>query len=367
MMRTLLLGVALLAPLLAQNPSPPSNSPLVSNEEFDLQPGSGWIDTAIDLQPGDSMHFDASGSLRYSNSKQFNGPEGLPRGFKDLIRDLPFDDTGRGALLGRIGSSEADRSFPIGRELDKKAPIAGRFFLGINERARDKATGSFHVTIVHTAAPAVTNAAPVHLPEFPQSLLDSIPLRVSDRSGGLGDRVNFILIGSNTQIQAMLKAAGWVQVDSSKKAALVEVFRDSISKEAYVSLPMSELRLFGRPQDFGYAQGDPIRVVVSRHHFRLWRAPFQLGEQDVWVGAGTHDIGFNRNHHDELITHKIDPDTDNERDYIRDSLTQTGTVLETAYVTPTNPIIIGKTATGEEFYSDGRTLLLYLAPAPSNN
>jgi hypothetical protein len=366
MMRTLLLGVVLLAPLWAQNPPPASNSPSVSNEEFDLQPGSGWIDTAIDLQPGDSVHFDASGSLRYSNTKQFNGPEGLPRGFKDLIRDLPFNDTGRGALLGRVGSSEADRSFLIGPELDKKSPIAGRLFLGINERTRDKATGSFHVTIVHTAAPAVTNAVPVHLPELPQSVLDSIPLRVSDRSGGLGDRVNFILIGSNAQMQAMLKVAGWVQVDSSKKDALIEGFRDSISKEAYVSLPMSELRLFGRPQDFGYAQGDPIRVVASRHHFRLWRAPFQLGGQDVWVGSGTHDIGFNRNHHDELVTHKIDPDTDNERDYIRDSLTQTGVVLETAYVTPTNPITVGKTATGEEFYSDGRTLLLYLAPAPSN-
>jgi hypothetical protein len=366
MMRTLLLAVALVAPLLAQNPPPPSNSPSVSNGEFDIQTGTGWINTSIYLQPGDSVHFDASGSLRYSNYKQFNGPEGMPRTFKDLIRDLPFDDTGRGALLGRIGSSEAGRSFLIGRELDKTAPIAGRLYLGINERPSDKATGSFHVTIIRTAGPAVTQAAPVHLPEFPQSVLDSIPLRVNDRSGGLGDRVNFILIGSNTQIQAMLKAAGWVQVDSSKKVALGEIFRDSISKEAYVSLPMSELRLFGRPQDFGYAQGDPIRVVASRHHFRLWRAPFQLGEQDVWVGAGTHDIGFSRDHRDELITHKIDPDTDNERDYIRDSLTLTGAVLETAYVTPTNPVIQGKTATGEEFYSDGRTLLLYLAPAPSN-
>jgi hypothetical protein len=366
MMRTLLLGVAVLASVWAQNPRPALNSPSVSNEEFDLLPGFGWTDTAIDLQPGDSVHFDASGSLRYSNAKQSNGPEGLPRAFKDLIRDLPFNDTGRGALLGRVGSSEADRSFLIGPELDKKAPIAGRLFLGINERPRDKATGSFHVTVVHTAAPAVTNAAPVHLPEFPQSVLDSIPLRVSDRSGGPGDRVNFILIGSNTQMQAMLKAAGWVQVDSSKKAALIDSFRDSISKEAYVSLPMSELRLFGRPQDFGYAQGDPIRVVASRHHFRLWRAPFQVGGQDVWVGAGTHDIGFNRDHRDELVTHKIDPDTDNERDYIRDSLAQTGMVLENVYLTPTNPVTMGKTATGEEFFSDGRTLLLYLVPTPSN-
>src|SRR5580704_12955519 len=112
MMRAVLTGVALLAPLWAQN------------YEFDLQSGGGWIDTAIDLQPGDSLHFDASGSLQYAHARQFNGPEGLPRALGDLIRDLPFNDSGRGAVLGRIGSNEADRSFLIGRELDKKAPIA---------------------------------------------------------------------------------------------------------------------------------------------------------------------------------------------------------------------------------------------------
>lgn len=363
-MRKLVLGVAVLAPLWAQNPPSASAPPAVSNHEFDVLPGFGWMDTGLDLHPGDSLHFDASGSLQFSNTKQLAGPEGLPRVFKDLVRDLPDNDIGRGALLGRIGSGVANRPFLIGPELNKKAPIAGRLFLGVNDRAKDDAVGGFHVTVVQTPVAAVTDAAPLHLPEFPQVVLDSIPLRVSGRSGEPGDRTNFILIGSNTVMQAMLKAAGWVQVDSSKKTALVESVRDSISKEAYVSLPMSELRLFGRPQDFGYAQGDPIRVVASRHHFRLWRAPFQVGGQDVWVGAGTHDIGFDRNRHDELLTHKIDPDVDGERDYIRDSLTQTGMVLESVYLTPSNPVLRARTATGEEFYSDGRTLLLYLKEDP---
>lgn len=337
------------------------------NYEFDLQPGGGWVDTDIDVQPGASLHIDVSGSLRYSRSSQFNGPEGLPRAFGDLLRDLPYNDAGRGAALGRIGLTEADRAFLIGRELDKKVPVTGRLFLAINERpAKDRAAGSFHVTVVYTPAPALTDAAPLPLPDFPQSVLDSIPRRVTDRSGGPGDRVNFILIGSNNQVRAMLKAAGWVQVDASPKAMLVNSVRDSISKEAYVTLPMSELRLFGRPQDFGYAQGDPIRVIASRHHFRLWRAPFQLEGQDVWIGAGTHDIGFDRDRRDEFITHKIDPDTDKERDYIRDNLTQTGMVLRSGYMMPTDPVTRAKTATGEEFYSDGLTLLVYLAPAPSH-
>ena len=354
MTRTVFLAMALLLPLWAQT------------KELDLQPGAGWVDTGIDLQPGDSLRITASGTLQYSNAKQSTGPDGLPRGFADLIRNLPVNDSGRGAIVGRIGSDEADRPFPIGSQLDKKVAIAGRLFVAINETSRDQATGSYHVTIGRTTAPAGSKGAEVHVPELSQELLDSIPRRVSDPNGAPGDRVNFILVGSKEQVQAALKAAGWVTVDSSKKEAVLQGFLDSLSKEAYVTMPMSELRLFGRPQDFGYAQGDPIRVVASRHHFRLWKAPFDLAGQMVWAGAGTHDVGFDRDQRNNGITHKIDANTDGERDYIRDNLTQTGMVIKSVYLTPTDPILKAKTATGEEFSSDGRTLLVYLLAGDSS-
>jgi hypothetical protein len=75
-----------------------------------------------------------------------------------------------------------------------------------------------------------------------------------------------------------------------------------------------------------------------------------------------HDIGFDRDQRNNGITHKIDPNSDSERDYIRDSLVQTGLVIKTEYMTPADPVLSAKTATGSEFTSDGRTLLVYLAP-----
>ena len=353
MFRATILGIVVLAPLWAQT------------KELELQPGSGWVDTGIDLQAGDSVHFAASGTLQYSNARQSNGPEGLPRGFADLIRNLPVNGSGRGAVVGRIGSDEADRPFLIGNQLDKKAAVAGRLFVAINETSRDQAEGDYHLSIDRVAAPAGAQTAPVRVPDFPQQLLDSIPRRVSDPNGAPGDRVNFILIGSKEQVQAVLKAAGWVVVDSTKKEAVLAGLIDSLSKETYVTMPMSELQLFGRSQDFGYAQGDPIRVVASRHHFRLWKAPFDLEGQTVWAGAGTHDNGFDRDQRNNGVTHKIDSNTDGERDYIRDNLTQTGLVLKSVYMTPADPVLKANTATGEEFTSDGRTLLLYLDPAGS--
>jgi LssY C-terminus len=351
MIRTVLLSFMLIAPVWAQT------------RELKLQPADGWVDTGIDVKAGDTVNITSAGQLQYTNARQANGPEGLPRGFADLVRVFQLNDAGRGTLIGRIGSSDADRPFLVGTTLSRQAPVAGRLFIAINQSSLDQATGSYHVTIERTTAPT-TVATEVEVPSFPQSLLDTIPKRVSDPNGAPGDRVNFILVGTQEQVQGALKAAGWVVVDRTNQDAILSGLLASLSKESYVTLPMSELRLYGRGQDFGYAQADPLRVVASRHHFRLWKAPIGLGGQIVWAGAGTHDIGFDRDQRNNGVTHKIDPDTDGERDYIRDSLTQTGLVLKTEYMTPADPVLKAKTATGSEFTSDGRTLLVYLAPEP---
>lgn len=350
MLRAALFSLLLVAPLCAQS------------REMDVSPTGGWADTSVDVKAGDTLQISATGQLQYGNAAQPNGPAGLPRSFTDLTRVLPLNDAGRGALLGRIGSNSAARPFLIGEQSTTKTPIDGRLFLAINQSALDEASGAYHVVIMRTAA-ATTGPANVTVPFFPRSLIDSIPKQVSDAKDAPGDRVNFIIIGSQEQMQAAFKAAGWVVVDRTEREAVMSGLFGTFSKEAYVTLPMSELRLFGRPQDFGYAQADPLRVVASRHHFRIWKAPDQLDGLTVWAGAGTHDIGFDRDQRNNGVTHRIDPDTDAERDYIRDSLMQTGLVVKAAYVTPTDPVLAAKTATGSSFHSDGRTLLIYLAGA----
>ena len=354
MIRTVLLCILLTPPLWTQT------------RELDLQPANGWVDTGVDLKQGDSIRVSATGQLQYSDARQANGPEGLPRGFMDLVRILPLNQAGRGTLVGRIGTSDAARPFLIGKEYSGQAWIAGRLYLAINQTSMDSASGSYHVKAERTAAAPSAAPRSVSVPPFPQRLIDSIPRRVSDPNGAPGDRVNFIIIGSQDQMQAALKAAGWVTVDRTPKDAIMRGLLASLSKEAYVTMPMSELQLFGRAQDFGYAQADPLRVVAARHHFRIWKAPFDLQGQTVWVGAGTHDIGFDRDQRNNGITHKIDPNTDGERDYIRDGLVQTGMTVKTDYITPTDPVLDAKTATGEEFHSDGRTLLVYLAAGTGN-
>ena len=159
-------------------------------------------------------------------------------------------------------------------------------------------------------------------------MLDKIPTRISDSLGNVGDRVNFLIVGSEAQVHRALDTAGWIQPDKSIKNAFMRGAFESFSKEAYVTMPISDLMLFGRKQDFGYAQADPIKVIASRHHFRLWRAPFDVEGQPLWAGAGTHDIGLEKDQRNGKLTHKIDPAVDGERDYIGQSLQQTGLVAK---------------------------------------
>ncbi|QOY89221.1 LssY C-terminal domain-containing protein [Paludibaculum fermentans] len=51
-----------------------------------------------------------------------------------------------------------------------------------------------------------------------------------------------------------------------------------------------------------------------------------------------------------IITHKIDPDTDLEREYIGETLKQSGQVVKLDYVTPKDTVTKAKTAHGEEFH-----------------
>jgi len=170
----------------------------------------------------------------------------------------------------------------------------------------------------------------------------------------------FLILASAEAMRSVFKAAGWVIVDPDVRGALVSGVSASLSEEAYLTLPMAQLYLFDRPQDFGWAHAEPIKVVASRHHLRVWRAPNPVAGSMLWVGAATHDVGFERDRRNNGITHKIDPNVDLERDYVEKTLTATGLVTEVTYVTPDHPLREATTATGGSFQSDGKVLVLKL-------
>jgi hypothetical protein len=190
--------------------------------------------------------------------------------------------------------------------------------------------------------------------------LDGLPRRVNDQFQNLGDMVNFVIVGSQKDVQSALEAANWHVADTNNEKAVFNALLETYEKKDYLQMPMSTLYLFGRKQDFGYEQAEPIAMVASRHHFRIWKAPFTWKGSEVWVGAGTHDIGFAKDKRNSSVTHKIDPAVDGERDNIGSSLQKSGKTKTLAYYLPPNPVQEAKNATGDGYHSDGRLLVIFL-------
>jgi LssY-like putative type I secretion system component LssY len=340
------------------------------SQEVQLTGEESWIDTSIDIQAGEHALITATGKLRYVDAKDDNGPDGLPRGFKDLLRVLPFNEAGRGALIGRIGDKDVAQPFVIGARRDVVAPVSGRLSVGINQTENDTGDGTYTVRIEvylpEGGAARMVARQISSLPGIDNNLFSKIPRRIGDKDGNSGDMVNFLILGSEAAMQRVFTTAGWVRVDADVKDTVLRGIIGSLSKESYLTMPMSQLYLFGRSQDYGWAHAEPISVVRSRNHLRIWKAPFQVNGETLWVGAATHDIGFERDQRNNGITHKIDPDIDLERDYVEKTLTSTGLVAAVSHFLPDKPMKEAKTATGGTFHSNGQVLILKLDESAPN-
>ncbi|QHC61723.1 hypothetical protein GSU69_02760 [Rathayibacter festucae] len=145
--------------------------------------------------------------------------------------------------------------------------------------------------------------------------------RTSD--GLLGDPVNLAFQGSDAQLVHAMTSSGWTRADEVTVRSSRRIITATLTRRSYHRAPVSPLFVFGRQQDVAFQQevaGNPGK----RHHVRFWRCPenwFLPGGFPVeWVAAGTFDRSVGLSLFTLQVTHKISPDTDQERDHIVASL-----------------------------------------------
>jgi LssY-like putative type I secretion system component LssY len=405
-----LVALVLVAPSSAQTSAAPTD------KTVDVTPSQKWADTGIDLHPGDLLQVTATTT---GSGNQLCDPQGLT-GLANTGK-LPLESALPGALLAKLQEKSTTPVF-LGAERHLKITEAGRLYLGTNLAGPASCAGTFSVKIhiirgeakpaatiqsklanaaeiwmsgqfggVKTGTPTAQtsgivsdanpssvvtpasgatsiNAAPAATLAVSRAPLDralekdvqALPRRVNDEFKNPGDMVNFVLVGSEKQVQDALAAADWRVADTSTPGAVAKAILMATQKQDYLAMPMSQLYLFGRIQDFGYEMAEPYAMVASRHHFRIWKSTATYNGQPVWAGAGTHDIGFEKDQRNGKVTHKIDPTVDGERDHIGESLQQAGQVKTMTYFTPSDPVQESRNATGGGFHSDGRVLVIFL-------
>jgi hypothetical protein len=146
--------------------------------------------------------------------------------------------------------------------------------------------------------------------------------RTSD--GLLGDPVNLAFLGTGEQIQTALEAAGWTRAEPVTLSSSWRIIASTLLRRSYDEAPVSPLFLFGHQQDFAYQQevdGNP----AQRHHVRFWRCPDDWllpgGRRVDGLAAGTFDTSVGLSLFTLQVTHRIDADTDVERDHIVQTVT----------------------------------------------
>jgi hypothetical protein len=409
----LLRGLAIVLSLVfassAQTSQPPPTIAAPFDKELELQPSQNWTDSGIDVHAGDTVQISATA---VGTGSTICDPQGLP----DMPNSgkLPVESALPGALLAKL-QEKSDTPLFVGAARNLKITEGGRLYFGANLAAPAACTGKYSIKIhvmpdggteatsiksklasaaqiwmngqlgeaKTTNAPTAgvssdASAATVPGTSNPGSAanvlsvsrtpldgelakdLQPLPRRVSDEFNHPGDMVNFVLIGSQKQVEDALAAANWHIADTSTPGALAKAILMATRKEDYLQMPMSQLYLFGRVQDFGYEQAEPYAMVASRHHFRIWKSPLTYEGLPVWVGAGTHDVGFEKDQRNGKVTHKIDPQVDGERDHIGESLQQAGHVRMMQYFMPSDAVQNARNATGGGYQSDGRVLVMFL-------
>jgi hypothetical protein len=323
-----------------------------------------WLDTKVTVTPGDRLSFTATGSAMLSDGRTAS-PAGAARGWRDMVRTFPDNAADVGALIGRIGSEDATVPFSIGATKELAVAATGDLYLRINTSSDLTTTGTYAVTmkIAKQATAAPATAPPDLTKILSPKMFDAVPRRVQDQVGNPGDMVNFSLIGTQDQVEKAFTDSGWVAVDKNDQQAVMHGLLATLQHQAYTGVPVSTLYLFGRPQDLSFERAAPIAVAAVRHHLRVWKTTQVLAGEPLWVGSATHDEGFERDQRNGGVTHHVDPNIDDERNFLEKSFADSGVISGAAYVTPANPFQSAKTATGGAIQSDGRIVVMQLRPS----
>lgn len=189
-----------------------------------------------------------------------------------------------------------------------------------------------YVIAAYILIPALLRLIRIFLP------VKHLPKYCITPDGFASDPINIGLVGSREQLIRAMQTAGWHVADPHTPHNLLHEMASALLKHSYPTSPMSSLYLFGRKQDIGFE----IPIEGSRghrHHVRFWATTYRdidrlsfrtihwhhrkeqlQGNNLLWVGAASRDVGFALIRHNVQVTHMIDPDTNAERELITNHL-----------------------------------------------
>lgn len=177
-----------------------------------------------------------------------------------------------------------------------------------------------------------------------------IPLYVATGDGWPSDPVNLALIVKDKEhLRRSMKKAGWYEADRLTFKSSIHTLYSIVFNQPYPTAPFSNLYLFNRAHDIGFEipTGDSMSARTRHHvrfwkldepglhvnehaHFTFWKRQLQhfFGmEREIWIGAATEEThAIDLQWRTGQLTHGGSHDSDKERDFIIQTLRDSGFV-----------------------------------------
>jgi hypothetical protein len=206
---------------------------------------------------------------------------------------------------------------------------------------------------------------------------DHLPVYCVTPDGFASDPLNIGIIGTRKQLIQSMEQAGWYMADPHRGRYLIQHGLSMFFGWEYPNAPVSTLYLFGRKQDIAFEI--PISGAGNRHHVRFWATTYEEekkltvrtihwhhrssrveGDNLLWVGAASLDVGIAPIRHNLQLTHMIHPDTNRERELIVEQLRDQHLVKRSTSIKLDKPYRLMNRAFRGYFNSDGVMDIIWL-------
>ncbi len=168
--------------------------------------------------------------------------------------------------------------------------------------------------------------------------------------------ISLVFVAKNDQeLIGDMQTAGWKLAGEPDVSSMLQLAKTALLNQNYPTAPMTPSFWNAKVHDFGFEKPTDAQSVRERHHARFWKTNIQTPEGlHVYVGTVSLDTGIKW-----LITHKIAPDIDTERELLFSDLEKIGSINSSQKIQSVAPIL-GQNFTGDQFFTDGKLYIINL-------
>lgn len=207
---------------------------------------------------------------------------------------------------------------------------------------------------------AMTQSQQRSIPTSIEQFISSENLFSQDFYGQRMEPVSFLVIGSEDALLQTFERAGWHTAQKPTIPNLIKLSKAIAENAPYPDAPITPAFYDGSVNTLAFEKETDLKSSRQRHHTRYWKTRFTVSGKPLWVATASFDKGVELGSKIQIPTHKIDPNIDEEREFIANDLNSTGLVASMQKIDLVGSIT-GKNAAGDPFYTDGEAYVLLLA------